>query len=246
MLDLAPLQESRTAGGPSSLQPSGQRQPTQPASADNMTNPTLHWLAAALDELDYGIVVLGGGMKAVHVNDAALADLEGGHPLELVDGQLCARLARDVAPLHDALAAAAGRGMRKLLTLGKDDSRASVSVVPLEGADAGARAVLVVLGKQAMCESLSVQGFARSCGLTGAETRVLLALCDGVPPNEVAQQQGVAVSTVRSQIGSLRQKTGAESIRALVRQVAVLPPVKGVLRRAGRTALPFLPQVSWA
>ncbi|MEO8311967.1 MAG: helix-turn-helix transcriptional regulator, partial [Caldimonas sp.] len=42
---------------------------------------------------------------------------------------------------------------------------------------------------------------------------------------------GVAISTVRSQIGSMRAKTGAESIRALVRQVAVLPPVKGVLRR---------------
>jgi hypothetical protein len=41
---------------------------------------------------------------------------------------------------------------------------------------------------------------------------------------------GVAFSTVRTQIGNIRQKTGAPSIRALVQQVAVLPPLMGVLR----------------
>ena len=125
------------------------------------------------------------------------------------------------------------RGLRRLLTLGKDAERASLSVVPLEAADAGPRAVLVVLGKRSKCESLSVQGFARSYGLTAAETRVLVALCNGVPPAQAAVELGVAISTIRSQIGSRRQKTGAESIRALVRQVAILPPVKGALRHNG-------------
>jgi DNA-binding CsgD family transcriptional regulator len=107
-----------------------------------------------------------------------------------------------------------------------------VSVVPLEAADSGKRAVLLVLGKRSVCESLSIQGFARSHGLTSAETRVLLELCNGAPPAKVASKFGVAISTVRSQIGSMRQKTGSSSIRALVRQIAVLPPVKGVLRAA--------------
>ena len=204
------------------------------------------WLAAALDELDYGIVLLFEGMRIVHINDAAQVELDDLHPLQLVGNELRARLARDVAPLHEAVTAAATRGMRKLLTLGEESHRTSVSVVPLEAADAGPRAVLVVLGKREMCESLSVQGFARSHRLTHAETRVLAALCSGVPPTEVAKQQGVAVSTVRSQIGSMRQKTGAESIRALVRQVAVLPPVKEVLRRNGvaRQVPVFAPALS--
>ena len=121
--------------------------------------------------------------------------------------------------------------MRRLLTVGEETHRTSVSVVPLESADDGPRAVLIVLGKREMCESLSVQGFARIHRLTGAEVRVLKELCNGVPPAQIAALLGVAISTVRSQIGSMRAKTGAESIRALVRQVAVLPPVKGVLRR---------------
>jgi DNA-binding CsgD family transcriptional regulator len=203
--------------------------------ADDGAPAIRHWLAAALDELDYGIVLLFDDMRVVHVNEAALAELDDCHPLQLTGGELRARLARDVAPLHEAVSAASSRGIRRLLTLGKDGQRGSVSVVPLESANASQRAVLVVIGKREVCESLSVQGFARSYGLTGAETRVLMALCDGTPPARTAQLLGVAVSTIRSQIGSMRQKTGAESIRALVRQVAVLPPVKGALGKNGAT-----------
>jgi DNA-binding CsgD family transcriptional regulator len=201
--------------------------------SESVPQPVWRWLAAALDELDYGIVLVFDGLNVVHINDAARIELDDKHPLQLLDNELRAKLARDVAPLHEAVTDASVRGMRRLLTVGRDAERASVSIIPLEAADSGPRAVLVVLGKRTVCESLSVQGFARSYGLTGAETRVLMARCDGVPPARVAQELGVAISTVRSQIGSMRQKTGAASIRALVRQVAVLPPVKGTLRHDG-------------
>ena len=87
-----------------------------------------------------------------------------------------------------------------------------------------------MLGKRQVCEPLSVQGYARSMHLTPAETRVLELLCSGVRPTQIAHQQNVAVSTVRTQIGSIRNKTGAASISDLVRQVAVLPPMLNVLR----------------
>jgi len=214
-----------------------------PVGGDAPPPAAWQWLAATLDELDYGIVLLSDGLRILHRNEAALNELDDQHPLQLVGDELRARLARDVAPLHEAVTAAASRRLRRLLTVGEASHRMSVAIVPLDAANSGPRAVLVVLGKRELCESLSIQGFARGCGLTGAETRVLVALCSGVPPTEVARQQGVAVSTVRSQIGSLRQKTGAASIRALVRQLAVLPPVKEVLRRNGgaRPAAAFSP-----
>jgi DNA-binding CsgD family transcriptional regulator len=59
---------------------------------------------------------------------------------------------------------------------------------------------------------------------------VLAALCDGTPPRQIASALGVALSTIRSQLGAIRAKTGAASIRTLVRQVAVLPPLVGALR----------------
>jgi DNA-binding CsgD family transcriptional regulator len=196
-----------------------------------------HWLAATLDEVDYGMLLLTRETHAIHVNHAARSELDDAHPLQLLGRELRARRPHDVVPLAEALQAAARRGLRKLLTLGDGAQRVGVSVVPLSmPEDAAEPVTLVMLGKRQVCEQLSVQGFARSHKLTAAETRVLAALCRGVPPNEIAAQVGVAISTVRTQIGNIRQKTGAESIRALVQQVAVLPPLMGVLRGAGLVA----------
>ena len=190
-------------------------------------------LAAALDELDYGMLLLTDTGHVVRANHVAQQELDGEHPLQLLGRELRARDSHDVVPLHTALQNAAQRGLRKLLTLGAGAHRISVSVVPI-GAERtpGEASTLLILGKREVCEPLSVQGFARSHGLTPAETRVLVVLCQGVPPTEAAAELGVGIATVRSQIGSIRQKTGAESIRALVRQVAVLPPLMGVLRHA--------------
>jgi DNA-binding CsgD family transcriptional regulator len=193
--------------------------------------PARHWLSATLDEIDYGMLLLTDEVVATHVNHAARAELDARHPLQLIDGELRARRPQDALPLAEALRAAARRGLRKLLTLGEGEQRVSVSVVPLALPDDASEPVtLVMLGKRQVCETLSAQGFANGHGLSPAEARVLAALCRGARPNEIAAQVGVAISTVRTQIGNIRQKTGAESIRALVQQVAVLPPLMGVLR----------------
>ena len=65
-----------------------------------------------------------------------------------------------------------------------------------------------------------------------AETRVLVALCNGTPPLEgrPVGSGGRDLDRAQPDRQHPRSKTGAQSIRALVRQIAVLPPVKGVLR----------------
>ena len=191
-----------------------------------------HWLAAALDELDYGILLLSNGLGTFYVNYAAKVELDGTHPLQLVGSMLHARLPQDAAPLRHAVDQASARGLRRLLTLGERQHQTSVSIVPLGDGGPAAGAVLIVLGKSAVCESLSMEGFARAHGLTCAETRVLIELARGTRPSDIACQLGVAISTIRTQIGSVRTKTGAPSIRALLRQLSVLPPLKGILREA--------------
>lgn len=188
------------------------------------------WLAQMLDEIDYGMLLLADVTRVLHVNRAARADLDAGHPLQLLGSELRARDGSDVARLHDALAGAQ-RGLRRLVTLGHGSDRVSVAFVPL-GALAidGPRATLLLLGKRTVCEKLTVQMFARWHALTPAETRVLEALCEGMQPRQVAQENGVGLATVRTQIGAIRAKTGAESIRDLLRRIAVLPPVVGVVR----------------
>ncbi len=222
-LSLAQIAQALPAGGQAAY-----RGPERRAAASQGAR----WLALMLDEIDYGMVLLGDSHQVLHVNHTARADLDGDHPLQLHGRELRARLSQDVAPLNDALLAA-GRGLRRLLTMGEREQPFSMAVVPLGPmASGGAQATLLLLGKRRVCESLSVQCFARSHALTPAETRVLEALCQGLDPREVAETNGVGLATVRTQIGSIRSKTGAESIRDLVRRVAVLPPMVSSLRAA--------------
>jgi DNA-binding CsgD family transcriptional regulator len=196
-------------------------------------------MTVMLDEIDYGLLLLADGGRVLHANHAARSSLEAPqHPLQLQGHELRTRLQKDAAPLHQALHAAASRGLRKLLTVGEGTQRAGIAIVPLlatPGSHAAAAptvpATLMVLGRREVCGDLSVQGFAREYRLSPSEAHVLSALCEGCCPNEIAERHGVKIATVRTQIANIRAKTGADSIRDLVQQVAVLPPMVGALRR---------------
>jgi len=203
----------------------------QPAAALDRCVP---WLAAVLDEIDYGLLLLDSEAQVVHLNQAARVELDDGHPLQRHGRAIRARSVQDEPTLAEAFDAAR-RGLRRMLALGDAKHPVNVAVVPLVGPCGVGSATLLILSKREVCETLSVQGFARCHRLTGAETRVLVELCRGTPPGEIASELGVAVSTVRTQIGNVRLKTGAASIRALVRQVAVLPPLVSALRHAAGT-----------
>jgi DNA-binding CsgD family transcriptional regulator len=183
-----------------------------------------------LDEIDYGVLLLGRDAVVLHMNHAARCELDAQHPLQLLGRQLRAADAEDAARLQQAVQAAQLRGLRRLLMLGPDGHRVAVSVVPLQAGPGGQVATQLSLAKRQVCGELGVQWFARSHGLTLAETRVLEALSEGLQPNDIATRFGVGISTIRSQIGSIRAKTRSDSIGALVRQVAVLPPLVGALR----------------
>jgi DNA-binding CsgD family transcriptional regulator len=183
-------------------------------------------LALMLDEIDYGML-LTEGTHVLHANHAAQAELDAGHPLKVASGVLRVDDPLDLARLQEALVGAK-RGLRKLVPMGTGARRVNLAVVPLGLGGTGA--TLVMMGKRQVCERLSVQWFARSHALTPAETRVLEGLCEGMEPREVATLHQVGLATVRTQIGNIRAKTGASSIRSLVRQVAVLPPMVSSLR----------------
>lgn len=199
-------------------------------------------MAQMLDALDYGMLLISDTLAVSHINKAARRDMDAQHPLQFVDGQLQARLTQDQQPLRDALVGATQRGLRRLLQLGlaggTSHQRVSVAVVPLPalGADEQPGAALL-LGKRQVCEELTVEWFARSHGLTMAETTVIKGLCADLTPHEIAARQGVGLATIRTQIGSIRIKTGANSIRALVQQVALLPPLVSALQGGGQVRM---------
>ncbi|MGY0196789.1 helix-turn-helix transcriptional regulator [Leptothrix sp. BB-4] len=191
----------------------------------------------ALDELDYGMAIVSRQGRLMHANHCAR------RMFERADGVCFLQADRVVArdplreePLARAVTAAAQLGRRGLVPVGDPSRPQTVAVVPLGGSSV--QGVLLVFGKAQMCEALSVDHYARVHGLTHAEGMVLAALCDGDTPAEVAQRFGVAVSTVRTQIAAIRQKTQSGSIRELVRRIAVLPPIVPALGRSPSSGVP--------
>lgn len=190
-------------------------------------------MAAVLDEVDYGLMLLSGDGLVVHANHAALRELAADHPLELRQRRLRARDSADQSALADALQGARHRGSRTLLNLGSDMARVGVSIVPLPlslSSRAGGNAVLLTLQRAQIVEKLSVGAFARARGLSQREEEVLAALCEGLRPQQIAEQLGVAVATVRSHVHNLKEKTHSRSMVELVKQVALLPPMVTALK----------------
>ena len=187
-------------------------------------------LVRLLDEVDHGMLLVAVCGTVRYANQSAWRDLTREGPLCIAQGRLKARLAAHQDKLREALADAA-RGLRRLVSLAHQGSDFSVAVLPMADADPHAEPLaLLTFSKRTPCEALSVDFFARSHGLTGAEARVLQACCNGEKPKEIAARTGVAISTVRTHVRSARMKTQSASLRELVRRLAVLPPITSAMK----------------
>jgi DNA-binding CsgD family transcriptional regulator len=213
------------------------REPEAQPSAQDLQDALLR----VLDEVDHGLVLTRRGGAVVFANHAARCACREPSPLSLAQGHLGARRARHQDALAHSLADAA-RGTRAMVVLNDSECSITLGLVPLCPADTGAEhdLVLAVFGRQQVCESLSFEFFARTHQLTGAESRVLRLLCDGLRPAQAAQRLGVAASTVRTQINSARAKTGATSIRDLVKRMGSMPQMVPALRAVASAGTPSL------
>lgn len=189
------------------------------------------WVEAILDELDHGLALLLD-RKVIHLNYSAVKQLAQPCVLTLSAGQLVTTDPTQADVWLEALHAVETRRQRRLLLprSGVQGSATSVALVPLDLLGQNRCACLVIFGRSQVCEDLSVQGFARQHALTGAEARVLQRLRDGESPRQIAGSLGVRIATIRTQIASIRAKTGAADLRSLLSAIARLPPLVGVLR----------------
>jgi DNA-binding CsgD family transcriptional regulator len=193
-------------------------------------------LTAALEQVAYGLALVhidtrhirfanGLAQEAMQSPGNARTGLCG------AQGRLSTVQRGDAVQLDRAMQRAK-TGMRGLIGLGTEGSAPTVAVVPLATPVANGHALLV-FSKRQLCDSSTVALFARERGLTGAEGNVLAAVCSGLRPREIATRHGVQISTVRSQLRSIRLKTRCETIRQLVETISVLPPTARHLSACG-------------
>lgn len=171
---------------------------------------------AVLDELDYPVMWVDRCLVLRWANRVGHWLLAQGAPLARDGTRLQPLGSSERESFARAVSAAVDRGLRRWLTLGGQ----AFAVSPL-----GRSGALVIGARSSLCQTLSIDGFARQCRLSSSEAQVLHALCAGRSPAQIARERGVKLSTVRTQLGTLRTKIGAKDIRALVRLVGTLPPM---------------------
>ena len=182
-------------------------------------------LSLLMDELAYGVLIASAKGQLQHANQTARHELARRKVLALHEGQVQTSDASQARVLVQAFARAEG-GRRSLVVLRAGSSRLDVAVVPLRTEHPQEPGpVALIFSRATVCDAVMLCFFARAHGLTPAEEQVLAILCQGYSAPEIAQQLNVAVSTVRSHVRSLCAKTQTNGVRALVGQVAVLPPI---------------------
>jgi DNA-binding CsgD family transcriptional regulator len=184
--------------------------------------------ASIVEQFDHGVLLLGANARVLLANRIARRELARHGVLRLEEGRLVASRARsgDGDRLVRALASAS-RGLRTLLHFDGDAGCLPMVVLPLATAEGGRPTgiTLALLAKRGGTEPLNVELYAAAAGLTMAESKVLRGLTRGLDPAVLAAEHGVALSTVRTQIVRIRQKTRTASIRELLAVVNNLPPV---------------------
>jgi len=183
-------------------------------------------LLAVLDEVGHGLALFDAEGHVCWANRLALRSLRCAGALKLERQQLLAHSAADGRVLQRAMQAAL-QGRRTMTKIGQGEAATTLAFIPLPAPAAadGAPCALLVMSRRHHCEPLSLQFFASAHRLTTAEAAVLHALSRGRVPAQVAASGRVELSTVRTQISSVRQKTGAASVNHLLRIVACLPPL---------------------
>ncbi len=187
-------------------------------------------LLRVLDEIDYGLMVIDAQGRLCHVNHLARHELASARMIQMQGAQLAGCTIDLTAQIQEALDFSS-KGQRRLVFLSQGGRELSLAFIPLSHRfESDEPHTLVLLSRQSACDNLAVRMFARAQSLSPTEESVLMQLCSGNEIPEIAKNNKVAESTVRSQIKALREKTGCSSIRQLLLRVNSLPPVVPALR----------------
>ncbi len=193
--------------------------------AGPIARSALDKLAAALmDQVECGLVTCRSDGVVIHANRAARRELDQGRVLSLIGNVVHCKVDPQI-DLVNALHDAALKQRSRLLLLGSGSDRLAAVAMPIHSEGLGSPAALLMIGRRSVCSPLGLEMLALRYGLTLTERRVLRALIASQTARDIADAHGVAMSTVRSQIQSIRDKVGVHSIEELLLRAAQVPPV---------------------
>jgi DNA-binding CsgD family transcriptional regulator len=204
----------------------------EPATHHDDRDPVRGLAVALIDEVECGLIACDVHGSLRYANRSAREELAAARALRLEEGAVRCASGSSQA-LRSALIEAAIHSRRQLITLGRGADRMMVTVLPLRAEDVLQSSVLIMLGRRGPCSALGLEMLSKAHGLTLAETRVLGGLLADEAPRAIAAVNGVALSTVRSQIKAIREKMGVRNTEGLLILAAEVPPVTPAWRRLG-------------
>lgn len=182
--------------------------------------------ASVLNALGQPIFLLSSSGRLVHANAAAERLLNGRAGLVLKQGVLSATWPAAARDIHAAVARAVAQtapvaGAVAVPLANGEQLRLSVIAVP--DAAKGTRNVLLT-ALEAPRSDQTIQARLRDFyGLSAGEASIAAMLAGGDSPLEIAEQRGVSIATVRTQIKAVAAKLGCHRLTDIVRIVASLP-----------------------
>jgi DNA-binding CsgD family transcriptional regulator len=188
----------------------------------------------SLDLIAAGVVLVDARAAIVHVNRAARAMLAAGSPIRSDRGELRTLLPEATTALHAVIAKAAGDEAAiggagiGVPAPQADGEPALVHVLPLTHGDVRGRiaprasaALFITPAGDGIDNSVAL---AALFDLTSAEMRTLERIIAGDTLAEAAEALGVAITTVRTHLAHIFDKTGTSRQADLIRLVARFAP----------------------
>lgn len=179
-------------------------------------------LMIGLDRLAHGVAILDATGRTLFTNASASALFNRMGWAKSVVGR-----GQQAQEWDAALQRVCQRGRRELVTFHLQKTTLVAALSPLELQPA--RLAFVLFGRDEICGSVELQMFALRHKLTLAESQVLRQLCRGLKAADIAQENGVARTTVLTQIAAIRSKTNSASVRGLLDSLARMPQLVPLL-----------------
>jgi DNA-binding CsgD family transcriptional regulator len=184
-------------------------------------------LSQTVDRLAAGVLLVGAAGKILHANPKAREALLKSGCITSRQGRLAASNSQDDRSLQAAIAAAANGdrigGATALQLAARSGERYLLHTLPLARtplqhlAKPEPAALAIFICPIEQYQSTLPEAIAAAYSLTPTELRVLLGIVETGGAPEVADELGLAVSTVKTHLGRIYEKTGARRHADLVK-----------------------------
>lgn len=188
-------------------------------------------LRSTLSQLMLGVIVLGPDHDVLYANPVADAILRQHRGLEIGGGKLRAHYTEDCQRLTDMISTLSACDSRDVTTtslalglrhperkfpltvmLAKVDD-APVNLAPMRGAGG----VALYISDPELPSTVPDEVLRSLYGITAAEAKVAVSLANGLSLQQISEQQGTELETVRSQLKSVFAKMGVRKQQDVIR-----------------------------